>query len=70
MTHYVKPQETHYTPKDVAELWKISVDTVRRIFSEESGVIRIECRPGRNYATLRIPQSVLERVHRRMSVSR
>jgi hypothetical protein len=64
--------EPHYTPAQVAEAWGVSTDTVRRMFEGEAGVLVIEPAPGRysrrRYRTLRIPASVAERVHRRMSV--
>jgi hypothetical protein len=58
--------EKHYTVKEVAEMWKISDDTVRRIFRGEPGVMEIgspETRYGRSYKVMRIPESVLVRVH-------
>jgi hypothetical protein len=64
--------EPHYTLPQVAEAWGVSTDTVRRMFEGEPGVLVIEPAPGRysrrRYRTLRIPASVAERVHRRMSV--
>lgn len=64
--------EPHYTLAEVAEAWGVSTDTVRRMFEAEAGVLVIEPAPGRysrrRYRTLRIPASVAERVHRRMSV--
>lgn len=56
--------ETIYTLAEVAERLKVNDDTVRRMFMKEPGVIVI-CFPrkGRRlYRTLRIPESVLERV--------
>ena len=62
--------ERHYTPEELASLWSLSSDTVRRLFECESGVLIIE-RPRlqgrRRYRTLRIPESVAARVHRRLS---
>lgn len=55
--------ERHYSPQEIAELWGLSADKVRRIFRNESGVLVIEGR----HLTIRIPQSVAERVHRRLS---
>ncbi len=55
--------ERHYSVTDVAKLWGLSRDSVRRIFRREPGVMVI----GDRYVTLRIPESVLERVHRRLS---
>lgn len=64
--------ERHYSPEDLAALWGLSVDTVRRLFEREPGVLVLEGngkRYGRRrYRTLRIPASVAERVHRRLSV--
>ena len=62
--------EEHYTPQEVSVLLKLSPDTIRRIFQDEPGVFRIgeSFRRGkRGYVTLRIPRSVLMRVHERMS---
>jgi hypothetical protein len=48
----------------------VSGDTIRRLFEREPGVLVIErarSRNARHYRTLRIPESVAERVHRRLS---
>jgi len=62
--------EPHYSVQQVAEMWSICEDAAREIFRREPGVLRIE-RPKerykRAYTTLRIPLSVMQRVHRRMS---
>lgn len=62
--------EKHYTIAEIAEAWSLSADTVRRLFVVEPGVLKIT-RPGskykRTHTTLRVPESVLFRVHRRMS---
>jgi hypothetical protein len=55
--------ERHYSVSEVATLWSLSRDSVRRIFRREPGVLVI----GERYVTLRIPESVLERVHRRLT---
>jgi hypothetical protein len=63
-------QERHYTPSEIAELWNLSRDVVREIFEAEPGVLvmgRDRTRSKRGYRTLRIPESVMERVHRKMS---
>ena len=62
--------ERHYSPEDLGKLWNVSGDTVRRLFEREPGVLVIErarSRNARRYRTLRIPESVAERVHRRLS---
>jgi hypothetical protein len=62
--------ERHYTVAEVALLWNLSLDSVRRIFDDEPGVL-VLCNDGatrckRRYTTLRIPETVLKRVHKRM----
>ena len=60
--------ETHFAVEDLARVWGMSEDFVRRLFLKEPGVVVFyEQRPGRRvYRTLRIPESVALRVHRRM----
>lgn len=62
--------EPHYTPDELGKIWGLSPDTVRRLFEREPGVLVIEhlkARKKRRYRTLRIPSSVAQRVHRRMT---
>jgi hypothetical protein len=62
--------ERHYAVTEIAEMWNLSPDTVREIFEDEPGVLVIGDRSPRHkrrYVTLRIPHSVLQRVHRRLS---
>ena len=60
--------EKHYSVDELAAAWGMSDDFVRRLFAHEPGVVVFfKYRPGkRTYRVLRIPQSVAERVHRRM----
>jgi AraC-like DNA-binding protein len=60
--------EPHYSVPQIAAMWHMSQKSVRRLFDEEAGVLRWgsgETRRKRGYQNLRIPQSVLIRVHRR-----
>ena len=63
--------ERHYSASELAALWNLSLDTIRRIFKNEPVVLVLgEDKPKRNrrrYTTLRIPESVAARVHRRLS---
>lgn len=62
--------ERHYSVAEVAVLWQLSADTIRRLFADEPGVLAMANPRGkhrRRYATLRIPETVLARVHRRMT---
>ena len=61
--------ENHYCVSEVSELWGLSERTIRRIFTDEPGVIKWEngeTRFKRGYTTLRIPESVVQRVHRKL----
>ena len=66
----VVPAERHYAVIEVAELWNLSPDKVRDLFEHEPGVLVIgdrNPRHKRRYLTLRIPQTVLQRVHNRLA---
>ena len=62
--------ERHYTVREIAEAWNMSENLVRRLFEKEPGVVIFKKdRPHkRTYKTMRIPESVLLRVHRQNSV--
>ena len=64
--------ERHYTVKELAATWQLSPSTVTRIFRDEPGVLKIgreQARRGhRGYVTVRIPESVVQRVYRRLVV--
>ncbi len=58
--------ERHFTVQEIAALWHLSEDSVRRIFRNVPGVLKLaspERRFKRGYVVLRIPESVLQRVH-------
>ncbi len=58
--------ERHWSVAEIAAAWNLSQDVVRRLFCNEPGVLVIGRRvkgTKRRYTTLRVPQSVLERVH-------
>lgn len=63
--------EPHYSVQEIADSWRLCENAVRDIFRNEPGVVRIHRPKSRNkraYTTLRIPRSVVQRVHCRMSV--
>jgi len=63
-------RERHYSPAELAELWSLSRDTVARMFEGEPGVLVFENpekASERRRRTMRIPESVAERVYRRLS---
>jgi hypothetical protein len=67
----VSPQahERHYTASEIAEMWRLDASTVRRLFRDVPGVLKIGergVRRGRQreHLTIRVPESVLHRFHR------
>ena len=62
--------EPHYSPKEVAAAWGLNERTIRDIFRDEPGVLKIGQtgrRGRRDYTTLRILESVLNRLYHRRS---
>jgi len=66
-------EEPKFTPEELAQIHKLHPSTIRKLFVDEEGVIRLG-HPGlgrrRQYFTLRIPASVAARVFGRMTVGR
>jgi len=61
--------EKHYSVTELAQLWRLSEKTIRRMFENEPGVMvwgMGEGRFKRRYRTLRIPERVVVRVHRQL----
>jgi hypothetical protein len=62
--------ERHYAVAEISDIWGLSPQVVRELFEREPGVLVIGDKPTfgkRRYRTLRIPATVMERVHRRLS---
>ena len=64
--------ERHFTVAELSKRWFFSKNTIRRLFSQEPGVVRIarpQTRSKRGYTSMRIPERIAERVHRRLQGS-
>jgi hypothetical protein len=62
--------ERHYRPDELADTWGLSVKVIREIFSSEPGVLKVdrpETRNKRGYCTMRIPESIVVRVHKKLT---
>jgi hypothetical protein len=62
--------EKHFSPSELAEVWGVDVETIRNLFRNEPGVMKIgdkNPKHKRPYLTLRIPESVAVRLHRRLA---
>ena len=64
--------ERHFSIEQVAEMWSLSHDWVLNTFRDEPGVLQTKLRTlrsrKRQKVILRIPESVVLRVHERMTV--
>jgi len=61
--------EKHYSIIEISKLWSLSQKTVRKMFENEPGVLEwgtLETMRKRGYRTLRVPETVLQRVHRKL----
>jgi hypothetical protein len=63
--------EKHFTVSELAKLWNVSPDLIRRLFMDEPDVIVISSpHPDkRAYRSLRISESVAIRKYQKMSLS-
>ncbi len=59
--------QEHYTVKEVATMWKFSVDTITRLFENEPDVLvihrKVLGKVKTRHRTIRIPASALARKH-------
>ena len=58
-------RQENFTVSEIASSWKLSTDTIQRIFEDEPGVVVLgnkNPRGKRKRLTLRIPRAVMERV--------
>jgi len=58
--------DEHFAPQQLALAWGVDLETIRNIFREEPGVLKIN-NASKRRVTLRIPREVAERVHRRLA---
>jgi hypothetical protein len=61
--------EKHCSVAELSKQWGFSENTIRRLFRKEPGVIKIvhqETRHKRGYTSMRIPERIAQRVHRRL----
>jgi hypothetical protein len=62
--------ERHFTIGEISQLWRLSDPVVRKLFEHEPGVLVYTHslnRAQRRYRTILVPESVLNRVHARLT---
>jgi hypothetical protein len=58
--------EPHYTPEEIAKMWKLAPNTIRSIFENRPGVLKVGSSAGdraRRYTKLRVPKSIVDKAH-------
>jgi len=58
-------EERHFTPTEIAKMWGMSTATVRKIFANVPGVLKIGTKG--KYVSLHIPARILHGYHARLS---
>ena len=58
--------EKHYRIGDLARLWNLGRETVRKLVMNEPGVIKIRLGRKKAHTIYAVPESVAERIHTRL----
>jgi hypothetical protein len=63
--------EKHFNLSELAATWGLSVETIRKLFADDPGVVKMPSASGptarRRYRIFRIPSSAAARLHKRLS---
>lgn len=59
--------ERHYRLAELSAIWRIGRETVRKLVADEPGVLRIKLGRKKSHVTYSVPESVAERIHRKLS---
>jgi hypothetical protein len=59
--------EKHYRIGDLAEMWSLGRETIRKMLVDEPGVIKVRMGRRKTHTTYSVPASVAERIHKRLS---
>jgi hypothetical protein len=58
--------ERHYRVSELAELWNLGRETVRKLVKDDPGVIKVRLGRKKAHVTYSIPESVAARIHVRL----
>lgn len=58
--------EPHFTVKDLAKLWRLSMETVRTLVKDEPDVVLIRLGKKKAHTRYSIPEAVARRIHTRL----
>jgi hypothetical protein len=58
--------ERHYRISELAELWQLGRETVRKLVCGEPGVIKIRLGKKKTHTCYSVPESVARRIHTKL----
>ena len=58
--------EKHYRVSELAELWGLGRETVRKLVKDDPGVIKIRCGRKKAHTVYSVPESAAQRIHTRL----
>jgi len=58
--------EKHYRIGDLAQLWGLGRETIRKLVKDDPGVIKIRMGRNKRHTTYSIPESAAQRIHTRL----
>lgn len=58
--------EKHYRISDLARLWRLGRETVRKLVKDDPGVVRIRMGRKKAHTIYAIPESAAQRIHTRL----
>jgi len=61
--------EPHYRVGELAKLWGLGRETLRLMVKDEPGVIKIGMGRKKSHTTYSVPESVAQRIHRRLTAA-
>lgn len=58
--------EKHYRVGELAEMWALGRETVRKLVASDPSVIKIRMGPKKAHTTYSVPESAAQRIHTRL----
>jgi hypothetical protein len=58
--------ERHYRVRDLAALWGLGRETIRKLVKDDPGVVKVRFGRKKAHVTYSVPESVAARIHTRL----
>ncbi len=58
--------ERHYRVSELARIWKLGRETVRKLVKDEPGVVKVRLGRKKAHTGYSVPESVAQRIHTRL----